>query len=71
MRTFLLTAAVLAALIAAGLVWGWGFGVLDDPAWRADAPAWGWLSVALFAASGHPAADAIDGAARRYGRWSQ
>lgn len=68
MRIFLLTAAIAAALMATGLVFGWHFGVFDDPAWRADAAGWGWASVGLFAVSCHPWPDALD---RRYGRWSQ
>lgn len=71
LRIFLLTVAIAAALMAAGLVWGWHIGVLDDPAWRADAPAWGWLSLALFAASCHPLPDWLSAARRRYGAWSQ
>lgn len=60
MRVFLVSLAVVLAVCTAGLVWGWGFWIFDDPAWRADYRAWEVLSIAAFAASFHPWAGAAD-----------
>lgn len=65
MRLVLVTLAVLFAVMAAGLIFGWDFGPLDDRAWRQHSGAWLALSVAAFAASCHPAADWFD---ERFGR---
>lgn len=59
-KWFLLTLAVCCGLLAAGLVFGWGFGVFDDPAWQRDALGWLAMSVAAFAASHHPAVYWLD-----------
>lgn len=56
-RTFLLTAAVVCAVLAAGLLFKWGFWIFDELEWQADALGWLALAVASFAASSHPWAD--------------
>lgn len=60
MRFALLTAAVLCAVLSAALVFGWPFLIFDDWGWRKDWNGWLAASVALFAFSYHPFADAAD-----------
>jgi hypothetical protein len=52
-RTFFLTLAVLFAVIATGLLFGWGFWFFDDPAWREDALGWVPASIGCFAFACH------------------
>jgi len=59
-RTFLLLAAALCGLIAAGLVFGWGFGIFDEPSWQKDAGGWAGLSLAAGFLSFHPWIAALD-----------
>lgn len=69
LKITLSTISVLCGLVAAGLVFGWSFGVFDDPGWQKDAGGWLAVSVAALAASCHQAAywldNALDGRAGR------
>ena len=67
MRPFLLTVSILCGLVTAGLVFGWGFGIFDDPGWQKDALGWVGFSIAAFVASTHPLTIWIDAKARDYG----
>lgn len=60
MRTFLLAASVALALVAAGLIFGWGFLFLDEPGYQKDAAGWLALSAAAFALSFHPWVEDLD-----------
>lgn len=54
MRTFLIALAVVLAVVAAGLVFAWGFLFFDEPGYQKDAAGWLALSAAAFALSFHP-----------------
>lgn len=56
-RTFLVSAAVVLAVLAAGLLFRWGFWIFDDLDWQADALGFLALAFASFAASFHPWTD--------------
>lgn len=60
MRTALLSLAVIFAVMAAGLIWGWDFWVFDDRGWRQHAHGWFALGAACFAAAFHPLVNRLD-----------
>lgn len=66
-RGFWVTVAVLLAVFAAGLKFGWGFWLFERPDWRYYADGWAYLALAALAASAHPWCDKADERLRRYG----
>lgn len=60
MRVLLVSLAVVCAVMAVGLIWGWPFWVFELRGWRQHSHGWIALSLALFAASFHPWAGAAD-----------
>lgn len=69
LKIFLLTLATVCGVMATGLVFGWGFGVFDDPGWQKDALGWLGASAGSLAASCLPLVDWLDRALD--GRWRQ
>lgn len=64
-HTLLLTLAVVCAVVSAGLTFGWGFSIFDNPEWRRHATAWlGW-SLAAGWASFHPFATSLNNTLHR------
>lgn len=66
LRSVLLTVAVVSAVVAAGLIAGWGFWFFDDRAWRQHSNAWGWWGAACFASAFHPWVDKAEARANRW-----
>lgn len=66
MRIFLLSAAVVCAVVSAGLIWGWGFLFFDERAYRQHSTGWLAVGAASFAAAFHPWVDKIESRASRW-----